>query len=171
MTSQKWSTLRSDEAPRSPLASLVRVLEPLPESKTPSLLRSASGWWALILDRTAIDDCADISLAVDKTDGGDAMGVLAPGVNQESIAEDELAELATLCDLIAVPHDAPIQRPADFSACGKLTQLPDSPATREWSVWQARHSPRGLFIRGAPIGGGEADDNLDARAEWFRKRH
>lgn len=135
------------------------------------MLRSEAGHVAVLSTRAALDACPDLTIQFDKRVCDDeVIGVVVSSGLPLTGANEELCELAKICDHIAVP-DAIAQLPRGFMPCGKIGQRSDNSVTAIWIVLASKASETELLMRDAPVDMGEAPDNLDARAKWFQKRH
>ena len=135
------------------------------------VLRSQSGRAAVVVSLEALRATRDLEIRLDATVRGKKnVAVLLTDTDTAALAE-ELRELSTACDLVAVPKILAKASLHGYSPRGQIIQHVDPALSDTFEVWEHRATPVDLLTRDAPVDLDEGPDNLTGRATWFKKRH
>ena len=144
--------------------SIRSLLDLVSSAAEPLTLRSTSGGVAIVTpwEDLAASSQIEASVESDARFHRVALMLTAP--------TDEAGGLLRYADVVALPGAGGGAPPTGLAACGRLTVLDPTAPVAGLELYRAASVDRGAMLRGAPVDL-RAEEDLDAREDWFKKRH
>lgn len=138
------------------------------QSEGARTLESDSGALAVVATRSAIDSDPRLELRLGSGDAGYRCVAFL-------LTEDrtEAKALLRFCDVVGVPEtpgDEAVETPSGLVSCGRVEARDATISRPSIALFKGQPIDRLRLMKDAPIEV-EGFEDLDAREEWFKKRH